>query len=98
MKVIISKGEVVEIVTEEVESIDTPEVVEEHTELPGVSNYTPAEVEATIDVIEEEAVNPANPNVVHSDTKPTEDPGEGFEWQKCISRNKDAWTRVRVGR
>lgn len=56
----------------------------------------PVTEEEEMVAVEEEADKPDNPNVRRSETKPTEDPGEGFEWVGTICKN--VWVRKRVGR
>jgi len=143
MKVIIGKGEMVEIVTEEDEGIDFPDIDENENDVEYIdtpfgiikkgkgSQVTAEDYEAQqADLAEKAAARKAKvaadaikaaeeaerlrieakavaekkaaawqlkyPNKRRSETKPTEDPGEGFAWNN-YGICKNCWTRTKVG-
>ena len=144
MKVIIEKGELVEIVTEDVENIDLPDVDDdddvEYFKTPfGIikkgksAQVTKEDYEAEqIAIAERGAIARAKraaeafkaaaeaerlrieaeesvakalaawklkyPNKRRSETKPTEDPGEGWAWVNDEGICSNCWTRIKVGR
>jgi len=57
-------------------------------------------LEARIDALEKAAAawKAKYPNKRRSDTKPTEDPGEGWEWILDFGSCYCIWTRTEVGR